>query len=530
MKPIILFLALLTNHFGQAQKKLWLLKIGEDSVIRVRPENDFYDREDSFNGTYWAEGSRTRFNFPYGTRQFRTGLYRGWNTSNEFQFMDAQGNHLNDSAIWATGQMQDFKRIGIWRKYHLNGKVALEREYCNGTPCGKISLFYENGQVKSSGEVDTNAYPHGTWKAWFENGKPKWEIEFEHGMTKGWSAHYNESGLLCKVHFISNHWANNYDELLMYYPETGKMKARMGLRNSIPIIIDAWDENGNQTASNGNGFINGEYQQMERGKLEAIIINGELRSNCRRYYDAEGKKLRSDVREDSLIPGLMHSTGYYENGALNFTLNYQFNDPNKRDGITREGPSTYYHPNGQLSHRCQFEKDQVVRLFQQWNSNGILLAEVMFSAKYVPNPTYLKEIDDVYLSVAGVPDGSWKLFTDQGKLISESVYKNGLRHGVWKTWHNNGQLKSQREYRNEEPINDEIHFDINGKKIQEKKKKCPNENWGSSYTCSEHGLVSVTDDIGVCSNCGKGTSSGMYGLCAHCACVSGRCQMCGRKY
>lgn len=530
MKTLFLFLALLTSMLSQAQQGLWLLKVGEDSVMRVRPQNDFYDREDAFNGTYWAEGSRTRFNFPYGTRKFRTGLYRAWTTSAEFQFMDAQGNHLNDSAIWATGQLQDFKPIGIWRKYHLNGKVALEREYCNGTPCGKISLFYENGQVKSSGDVDTNAYPHGTWKAWFENGKPKWEMEFEHGMTKGWSAHYNETGLLCKVHFISNQWANNYDEMQLFYPKTGAMKARMGLRNSLPIIIDAWDENGNQTLSNGEGFIRGEFAQIERGKIEARIINGEMRSDCRRFFDAEGKKIRSDVREDSLVPGLMHSTGYYENGALNFKFNYRYSDIKSRSAVTREGPSIYYHPNGQLSHSCSFENDAAVGLFQQWNEKGILVAEVHFTKHFDSTFSYVKSIDDLFMSVSGVPDGTWKNWSNNGVLFNESSYSKGLRHGIWKTYHENGQLKTQREYRNDEPINDEMHFDINGKKIKLEKEKCPGQNWGSSYVCSEHGYVSVTDDIGICSNCGKGTSSGMYGLCAHCACKLGRCQMCGRKY
>jgi hypothetical protein len=134
------------------------------------------------------------------------------------------------------------------------------------------------------------------------------------------------------------------------------------------------------------------------------------------------------------------------------------------------------------------------------------------------------------MSVSGVPDGTWKHWSNNGVLISESGYSKGLRHGVWKTYHENGKLKTLREYRNDEPIGDEKQFGIDGKKIDKKKEKCPSQNWGSSYICSEHGLVSVTDDIGVCSNCRKGTSSGMFGLCAQCACKLGRCQMCGRKW
>ncbi len=529
MKALFLFCFLVFGINCSAQQKLWLLKIGGDSVMRVRPETDFYDREDSFNGTYWIEGSRTRFNFPYGTRKFRTGLYRGWTTSAEFQFMDAKGNHVNDSVIWATGEIRDFKRVGIWRKYHLNGKVALEREYCNGTPCGIISLFYENGQLKTSGTIDTNAYPHGNWKAWFENGKPRWEMEFEHGITMGWSTHYNEKGLISKVHFTSNQWANNYDDMRLFYPETGAMKAKMGLRNSMPIILDAWDEKGNQTLSNGEGFINGEFPPIERGKIEARIIHGEMRSNCRRYYDADGKKLSSDVREDSLIPGLMHSTGYYENGAMNFKFNYRYSDIKSRGAVTREGSSIYYYPNGQLSHSCSFENDAVVGLFKQWNEKGILITEVVFTPHFDSTYSHVKAIDDIYMSVAGVPDGTWKHWNENGVLTFESAYSKGLRHGVWKTWYESGKLKSQREYRNDVPVGKVIHYDFNGKKIRGERVKCPSQNWGSGFICSEHNNVAVTDDLGTCSNCGKCTSSGMFGYCAHCACKLGVCQMCGRE-
>ena len=159
-----------------AQTNHWFKKPGNDSLLQIAYYVDHYERDEGFNGTYWTEGSRVRFDFPHGTNRFKTGLVKGWRTHREFQFFDEKGNHKIDSVLWAEGQMVDFMRVGTWRKYHLNGKVALEVNYCNGKICGVVSLYHETGAIKTTGNVDEKGYPHGLWRGEFPSGKPKFPV------------------------------------------------------------------------------------------------------------------------------------------------------------------------------------------------------------------------------------------------------------------------------------------------------------------------------------------------------------------
>ncbi len=55
---------------------------------------------------------------------------------------------------------------------------------------------------------------------------------------------------------------------------------------------------------------------------------------------------------------------------------------------------------------------------------------------------------------------------------------------------------------------------------------CPDNNWGSDYLCSDCEDGIYTCDIGICENCGRGTSSGMFSLCNSCGCKLKECQHC----
>jgi hypothetical protein len=104
----------------------------------------------------------------------------------------------------------------------------------------------------------------------------------------------------------------------------------------------------------------------------------------------------------------------------------------------------------------------------------------------------------------------------------------GLRDGVWKTWHPNGILASERTYKNDQSAGKDRYYDEQGKRIKSPTEDCPTQNWGSGFICSKHQNEAVTDDLGICRNCGDGTSSGMYSLCEKCACRLKKCQRCGK--
>lgn len=530
MKPFLagLIAAFSSWHGAQAQTSHWFKKLGKDSLLQIAYYVDHYDRDEGFNGTYWTEGSRVRFNFPHGTNRFKTGLVKGWRTHREQFFPDENGNPKADSVLWAEGQMVDFKRVGIWRKYHLNGKVALEVNYCMGQICGVVTLYHETGAIKTTGEVDENGWPHGLWCGEFPSGKPKFEVNYEHGVNNGWSKHYTEEGLYSEVHFTDNLWLSYYDKMNLYYPETGRLKARIERANQADKLVEAWDEHGKQTVFNSSGTIAGNFPMFDQGYVELSLSNGRVMGEEARYYTNDKTELRSRTVRDSKDSMRFHRNTFFRGGILEAEFSFIWVKNGDQIEFKFDGPYKIYHANGKLANAAVFRNGSLIDTYRHWNAAGTLVQECSFASGNNTGPQELLEIDDESMSGSGVPDGICRYWNDAGVLVREESYAMGQRDGVWKTWHPNGVLASERTYKNDQSSGKERYYDENGRKIKAPTQNCPNQNWGSGFVCSKHKGESVTDDIGSCSNCGEGTSSGMYSLCAKCACKLKKCQICGR--
>jgi antitoxin component YwqK of YwqJK toxin-antitoxin module len=523
---IITVVLLATN--AKAQTNFWLKKLGYDSLLQIAYRVDVSEYDEAFNGTYWTEGSRARFNFPHGTTRFRTGLVKGWRTHRELFFPDEKGNPKVDSVLWAAGQMVDFKRVGTWRKYHLNGKVALEVNYCYGQICGVVTLYHETGAIKTTGEVDEKGWPHGLWRGEFPSGKPKFEVSYENGTNMGWSKHYTEEGLFSEVHFISNQWANSYDSINLYYPKTGRLKARIKRANQFDTIVEAWDEDGKQTVFNSSGSIAGNFPMFDQGYVELSLRDGRVMGEETRYHDKDKKEIRSRTVRNARDTMRFHRNTFYRGGMPETEFSFIWVIKDDRLELEFDGPYKVYHANGKQASAAVFKNGFLIDAYRHWNASGTLIQECSFASVNSSKTLELLEIDDESMSGAGVPNGICRYWNDAGMLIREESYAMGLRDGVWKTWHPNGILASERTYKNDQSAGKDRYYDEQGKRIKSPTEDCPTQNWGSGFICSKHQNESVTDDIGHCGNCGQGTSSGMYGLCAKCACRLKKCQRCGR--
>jgi antitoxin component YwqK of YwqJK toxin-antitoxin module len=513
---------------AHAQTNHWFKKLGFDSLLQIAYYVDHYERDEGFNGTYWTEGSRVRFSFPHGTNKFKTGFVKGWRTHRELVFPDENGNPKVDSVLWAAGQMVNFMRVGTWRKYHFNGKVALEVNYCDGQLCGVVSLYHETGAVKTTGAVDEKGYPHGLWRGEFPSGKPKFEVTYDHSVNIGWSKHYTEEGLLSEVHFIDNQWSSYYDKMNLYYPETGRLKARIERANQLDKIVEAWDEDGKQTAFNSSGSIAGNFPMFDQGYLELSLRDGRVIGEETRYYNSDKTEIRSRTVRNAKDSMRFHRNTFYRGGMLESEFSFNWVMKDGRLELEFDGPYKMYHGNGKQASAAVFKNGFLVDAYRHWNAAGTLVRECSFASENSSKTLELLEIDDESMSGAGVPNGICRYWNDAGLLILEESYKMGLRDGVWKTWHPNGVLASERTYENDKSTGKERFYDEQGKRIKSPTEDCPKQNWGGLFICSKHQNESVIDNIGTCRNCNQGTSSGMYSLCAKCACRLKQCQRCGR--
>ena len=512
----------------QAQANHWFKKLGHDSLLQIAYYTDFYERDEAFNGTYWTEGSRVRFNFPHGTNRFKTGLVKGWRTHRELFFPDENGNPKVDSVLWAEGQMVNFMRVGTWRKYHFNGKVSLEVNYCNGQICGVVTLYHETGAIKTTGEVNEKGWPHGVWRGEFPSGKPKFEVTYEHGTNIGWSKHYTEDGLLSEVHFIDNQWSSYYDEMTMYYPKTGRLKARIARANQLDKIVEAWDEDGKQTVFNSSGTIAGNFPMFDQGYVELSLRDGRVMGEETRYYNSDKTEIRSRTVRNVNDSMRFHRNTFFRGGMLETEFTFIWVEKDDRLELELDGAFRAYHGNGKNACSAQYKNGFLIGMYRHWNSNGILVQELSFASENISKTVELLEVENESMSGAGVANGICRYWNEIGVLIREESYAMGMRDGIWKTWHTNGVVASERTYENDKSTSKERFYDEQGKRIKSPTEDCPTQNWGGQFICSKHQNESVTDDIGTCRNCSQGTSSGMYSYCAKCACRLKQCQRCGK--
>ncbi|MCA1763591.1 MAG: toxin-antitoxin system YwqK family antitoxin [Cryomorphaceae bacterium] len=64
--------------------------------------------------------------------------------------------------------------------------------------------------------------------------------------------------------------------------------------------------------------------------------------------------------------------------------------------------------------------------------------------------------------------GTWKKYSDSGKLLTEAHFVDGKKDGVWKVWDENGTLRLQFSYDQGKRVGSWLMYDAEGKLISEK--------------------------------------------------------------
>jgi antitoxin component YwqK of YwqJK toxin-antitoxin module len=247
-----------------------------------------------------------------------------------------------------------------------------------------------------------------------------------------------------------------------------------------------------------------------------------------RYYDKDKKEISSRTVRNAKDTMRYHRSTFYRGGLLDAEFSFIWVMKDDRLELEFDGPYKVYHGNGKQASAAIFKNGFLIDTYRHWNAAGTLVQECTFASENSSKTLELLEIDNESISGSGVPNGICRYWNDAGLLIREESYAMGQRDGVWKTWHPNGILASERTYKNDQSAGKDRYYDEQGKRIKSPTEDCPTQNWGSGFICSKHQNEAVTDDLGICRNCGDGTSSGMYSLCEKCACRLKKCQRCGK--
>ncbi len=329
--------------------------------------------------------------------------------------------YFPDSTIFKTIYFVDGREEGLAKEFGEDGRVITLTTYKKGYVISRERI----------NRLDAEKRKQGLWKFFHENGLVSLEGRFNNDLKDGYFKEYDEKGkLLFTTKWIEGEKQENAVELVRlevakdYYPN-GQVMTMQTFRNGIAQGVRR------------------EYNEVGE------ILSGSLFKN--------GNKVADGItRNDGVRDGLWKD--YFENGELKAEGSY--------DNGVKVGEWKYYYPNGKPEQTGKF------------NSKGKFIGQWVW---YYPSGNILREEH----FVNGLADGLMTEFDDEGNIIAEGDYIEGmkegnwilqygdhreegdysydLRSGYWKYFNGDGNLIFEGEYIDNNPNGKHYYYWDNGK-------------------------------------------------------------------
>jgi hypothetical protein len=136
---------------------------------------------------------------------------------------------------------------GKWATYFINGGVANESEYVNGS-VAHVSDYFANGQLQSA-TAYVEHKEEGMAVTYFRNGKKATEGRYAAGKRVGPWVEYRENG---KPYVEATFVDGQQDGIAIYRREDGTIESRMDYRAGKETGQAAWDEKGKLLYARGS--------------------------------------------------------------------------------------------------------------------------------------------------------------------------------------------------------------------------------------------------------------------------------------
>ena len=101
-----------------------------------------------------------------------------------------------------------------------------------------------------------------------------------------------------------------------------------------------------------------------------------------------------------------------------------------------------YYPNGNLEYEAEFVNKKLDGTSRVWSEDGILLSVSEYSN--------------------GQPHGKWKTFHLNQTLKYETTYFHSQKHGYERWYYNNGQLKSEQKFSYGKSETEIVRWNVDG--------------------------------------------------------------------
>lgn len=283
---------------------------------------------------------------------------------------------------------------GELRYLHYNGKTASVLNYKAGKADGVFKKYNDHGTLIQEGNyVNENA--DGVWKEYYDNGKLYKEYNYNTGKMDGvYNIYYDNGKLIEKLLYVKdelNGKAENYDEDGILFNDATYEKGR--LRE-----INFYDKNGKILGSTSTR------------KGDATIT----------FFGPQGYKTnQGSFTKEGLRNG--KSTYYYSNGEVSAIAQY-------KDG-NMQGEKLLYYLGGAVQEKLNYVDDKEDGSLVSYYKNGKLKYEGVYAG--------------------GDMQGDHKAYNELGNIISAKYYLNDAQNGYTTYYHPNGKVDYEQFFSNE---------------------------------------------------------------------------------
>ena len=373
--------------------------------------------------------------------------------------------HDNDLLEQVVNVNKDEKYDGEVKRYHYNGNLDHKANYTNGELNGKYQVFHQNeGTLSEEGEFKEGKRT-GKRIKYFEDGKSVQQVEdsYKEGKFSGNYTVYFENGKISeKGTYVNDFIEGDY----ILNDTNGRMYAKYvyekGTIKKMIFYNPADGKKKDEIACSGKKYQFKSY--YDNGVLfEEGTISNKKREGAWKQYHRNGKLKKEMNYVNDQFSGPYKT--YYFHGAPEIEVNYT---EGAMDGLYKE-----YYGLGALRQQGWEVKGVSDGNFYNYEETGIIASDVYvmqgirqgaiklfdetgrmnYKQYYDEGILYKVESFDTLgklINVSENKSGTGKLvwYNLNGKIRTESEYKNGYEHGLERTLFSNGVVSVEYTNKN----------------------------------------------------------------------------------
>lgn len=363
---------------------------------------------------------------------------------------------LNRENTWINGVVN-----GQSRGYFKSGKLKDTKQYLNDKLDGPFKLYNESGTLATEGQYAKDK-AEGEWKYYYANGKLKVKATYIADKENGTRETYTDDGKLSETYTAKNDqiigdqvqyfkdgkvfsrrtYTDGVLSACVYYDKNGKELSSAKVKNGLLNVV-AFDQNGFKESTavyDNKGLLTGtDTLYHASGKIKQInnFENGELNGSAASYF-INGKKKNEMTMRNGEQDG--YYANYYSNGKLQ-SEGWMENGQNA-------GEWRNYDECGMLTSRSYYQNGDLDGYREEFYPDGKKSTEYKYYRGWIERLTQFddagKVIADDYFPKCS---GKYKLLFQNGKVMVETMYKNGDFDGPYKEYFFDGSIAKSLFYK-----------------------------------------------------------------------------------